>query len=166
MNKILLRILFIVTSSTFFSAHAQLKSNEEIKQEKIEQQIKKLDKINYLPSILPVIINNKDVIELNDKQVDALLTWRHKNRDDVIATMNEIKNKRILIKEAALSPKVTSARIQQMQTEIFRLQRKVLNHKLSCRELVIKTFNRNNWEGFFFVLAENESSINIPDLSD
>jgi hypothetical protein len=50
-----------------------------------------------------------------------------------------------------------------MQNEIFRLQRAMLEHKLSCRELVINTFNRNNWDGFFLILADKEISITLPE---
>jgi hypothetical protein len=133
---------------------------------KIEQYkyIEKLDKINFIPSLLPVIIENSDVIELSDEQLDTLLEWRSKNRDEVIATMNEIARKRVEIKEAALSPDISSARLIQMQNDVFRLQREVLEYKLSCRDLVINTFNSNNWEGFFMVLADQEMGITIPEL--
>jgi len=126
--------------------------------------IEKLDKINFLPSLLPVIIENSDVIELSDEQIAVLLQWRDNNREDVIAVMNQIAGKRVEIKQAALSPAVSSARLIQMQNEVFRLQRKVLEYKLSCRDLVINTFNRNNWEGFYLVLAEKEMGVTIPDL--
>lgn len=137
-----------------------------INAEKTERHryIEKLDKINFLPSLLPVIIENSDIIELSDEQIAVLLQWREKNREDVIAVMNQIAGKRVEIKQAALSPAVSSARLIQMQNEVFRLQRKVLEYKLSCRDLVINTFNRNNWEGFYLVLAEKEMGVAIPEL--
>jgi hypothetical protein len=137
-----------------------------INAEKTERHryIEKLDKINFLPSLLPVIIENSDVIELSDEQIAVLLQWREKNREEVIAVMNQIAGKRVGIKQAALSPAVSSARLIQMQNEVFRLQRKVLEYKLSCRDLVINTFNRNNWEGFYLVLAEKEMGLAIPEL--
>ena len=46
-----------------------------------------------------------------------------------------------------------------MQNEIFRLQRQMLNYKLSCRDLVINTFNTANWEEFFLVLADMEMGL-------
>lgn len=151
--------LFISITGT---ALAETESNEP----KIEQHqyIEKLDKINFLPSMLPVIIENSDIIDLTDKQLDVLLEWREKNREVVIATMNEIARKRVEIKAAALSPDTSSARLIQMQNDIFRLQREVLEYKLSCRDLVISTFNKNNWEGFFLVLADKEMGITLPEL--
>lgn len=67
------------------------------------------------------------------------------------------------IKESALSPG-TSSRLIQMQNEVFRLQRPVLEYKLSSRDLVINTFNSNNWGGFFLVLAGEEIGVTIPEL--
>ena len=148
--------LIILTSS----ATADISDDSQL----LERYVSKLDKINYLPSLLPVIMENSDVIELTDEQVSALQTWRETNREDVIAKMNEIIQKRIEIKEAALSPDISSARLIQMQNEVFRLQREVLVYKLSCRDLVINTFDRNNWEGFFMVLAEKEMGVELPEL--
>ena len=128
------------------------------------QYIEKLDRVNFLPSLLPVIIENSDIIELTDTQLQTLLQWRDENRDNVIHAMNEIARKRLEIKESALSPEISSSRLIQMQNEVFRLQREVLEYKLSCRDLVINTFNRRNWEGFFLVLAEEDMGVTIPEL--
>ena len=132
------------------SALADLSDSDRL----LEKHAEKLDKINYLPALLPVILDNRDVIELTEIQVNTLLTWRENNREDVIAVMNEIVHKRVEIKKAALSPEVTASTLMKMQSDVFSLQRKVLESKLSCRDLVINTFDRNNWDGFYFVLAE------------
>ena len=144
------------------SAGADTKNGEHSLEQ--HQYIEKLDSVNFLPSLLPVIIENSDFIELTDTQLQTLLQWRDNNRDDVIHAMNEVARKRLEIKESALSPEVSSSRLIQMQNEVFRLQREVLEYKLSCRDLVINTFNSKNWEGFFLVLAEEEIGVNIPEL--
>ena len=147
---------FLISSS----ALADLSDSDRL----LEQHAEKLDKINYLPALLPVILDNRDVIELTDSQVDTLLTWRENNREDVIAVMNEIVRKRVEIKKAALSPEVTALTLMKMQSDVFSLQRKVLKYKLSCRDLVINTFDRNNWDGFYFVLAEQGMDVSLPGL--
>ena len=154
----------ILVFATLISMAGSVSADINDESRMLEQYVSKLDKINYLPSLLPVIIDNSDVIELTDEQITALQTWRETNREDVIAKMNEIVKKRVDIKEAALSPDVSSARLIQMQNEVFRLQREVLVYKLSCRDLVINTFNRNNWEGFFMVLAEQEMGVELPEI--
>ena len=131
----------------------------------IEQHVEKLNQINFLPNLLPVIINNSDILELSDEQLNKLLTWRNTNKENMIATMNKIVSKRIKIKQAALSPSISAARLIQMQNEIFRLQRQVLNYKSSCRDLVINTFNSTNWEEFFIVLADMEVALTLPETT-
>lgn len=152
----LLAGFFLISGSTL----ADLSDSDRL----LEQHAEKLDKINYLPALLPVILDNRDVIELTDDQVDTLLTWREINREDVIAVMNEIVRKRVDIKKAALSPEVTASSLMKMQSDVFSLQRKVLEYKLSCRDLVINTFDRNNWDGFYFVLAEQGMDVPLPEL--
>ena len=166
MNNKLLPLCFIALASI---SHTAIADNDEDYGDgttSIEHHkyIGELDRINFLPSLLPVIIKNSDVIELDANQLQTLLEWRDKNRDGVIATMNEVARKRVEIKQAALSPEISSSRLIQMQNDVFRLQREILEYKLSCRDLVINTFDRNNWEGFFMVLAEEEMGVAIPEL--
>jgi len=164
-NSILLPVLIsfaVVTSLAITNSASATLSN---KQDNIEQHLGKLDKVDFLPNLLPVIINNSDILQLTDEQLSKLITWRDKNSKNVIATTNEIISKRIKIKQAALSPKISAARLIQMQNEIFRLQRQVLNYKLSCRDLVISTFNTTNWEEFFLVLADMKIDITIPEAT-
>ena len=160
MKHIVLVTTLFTLASISHTAIAEL-NNE---QRQIEQYAEKLDKINFLPSMLPTIIENSDVIELTDKQINTLLAWRAKNRKKIVANISQIISKRVELKEAAFSPNVSSARLVQLQNEVFRLQREVLDYKLSCRDLVISTFNANNWEGFFLVLAEKEIGVELPDL--
>ena len=124
--------------------------------------VEQLDKISHLPSLLPVILENKDFIGLSDKQVAELDRWRDQSATPMLAAMKEIARKRIAIKEAAISPTVSSARLQQMQNEIFRLQREVLQYKLSCRDHIMQTFDNENWASLFMLLADRDIGVSIP----
>lgn len=157
----LISFAVVTCIATTNSASATLSN----KQNNIEQYPEKLDNIDFLPNLLPVIINNSDILQLTDEQLSKLITWRDTNSKNVIATTNEITSKRIKIEQAALSPKISAARLIQMQNEIFRLQRQVLNYKLSCRDLVISTFNTTNWEEFFHVLADIKMDITLPEAT-
>jgi hypothetical protein len=128
----------------------------------LELVIQKLDRINYLPNLLPIIIENKEYIGLTQKQVDKLEDWRKTYTAPMVDAMQEIVSKRIEIKQAAFSPTVSSSRLIQMQNEIFRLQREVIEYKLSCREQLIRTFNDENWISFYIVLAEEGIGISLP----
>lgn len=156
-----IRILFTI-SILLVTQFAFAVPTLEQKDSDLELAIQKLDKINYLPSLLPIIINNKDFIGLTQKQVNDLNDWRKTNKQPMVAAMQKIVSKRIYIKQAALSPTISSSRLIQMQNEIFRLQREVIQYKLSCREHIIRTFNDENWISFFIVLAEEDIGITVP----
>jgi hypothetical protein len=137
-------------------------SLQDPRESAIEASIEKLDKLNYLPNLLPVILKNRDFIGLTDEQLAALDDWRKVNKAPMLATMKEIAHKRVEIKEAALSPTISSARLMQMQNEIFRLQREVLEYKLSCRDRVTRTFTNENWISFYMVLADEDMGVTLP----
>ena len=157
----LISFAVVVTIAITKTASAAL----SYKQHNSEQYPEKPNTVDFLPNLLSVIIDNSDILQLTDEQLSKLLTWRDTNSKNVIAKTNEIINKRNKIKQAALSPKISAARLIQMQNEIFRLQRQVLNYKLSCRDLVISTFNTTNWEEFFLVLADMEMDITLPEAT-
>ena len=124
-----------------------------------QRQLERLDKVNFHPNLLPLILKHKDYLELTPQQVDAFQRWRKTNAKAMFATMNEIIRKRIEFREAALSPGVTANDLRQKQQEIFALHQKVLDYKLSCRENIHNTFTEQNWDDFFVVLAEEGFAI-------
>ena len=157
------RTLILLTISVLFITQpVNAEPTVEQKRHDLDHAIKKLDKINFLPNLLPVIIDNRDFIGLTQEQVDDLDQWRKTNRAPMLSAMHTIADKRIEMKQAALSPTVSSSRMIQMQNEIFRLQREVIEHKLSCREKIIQTFNDENWISFFMVLADEDVGIAVP----
>ena len=156
-TRIVLTLAFLFLSHISFAGPAL-----DQKQADIETSIAKLDRINYLPNLLPVILENRDFIGLTDDQVNTLEQWRAHNREPLLETMKLVASKRVELKQAALSPTVSSARLQQMQNEIFRLQREILEYKLSCRDHVVRTFNDENWTSFFMVLADEDIGVAVP----
>ena len=78
-NSILLPALIsfavVVTIAITNTASATLTN----KQDNIEQHLGKRDKVDFLPNLLPVIINNSDILQLTDEQLSKLITWRDTN---------------------------------------------------------------------------------------
>lgn len=135
-----------------FSSYAQ--SDDEKAVQDLELQLERLSKVNFHPNLLPIILKNQDYIELTPEQVDAFTAWRKENAKPMIDTMNAIIVKRIEFEEAALSYGVSAMMLREKQEEIFRLHRKLLDYKLSCRENIVQTFTEPNWDSFMMVLGE------------
>ena len=114
-----------------------------------------LEDSGLMPTLLPVIMRNRDTLELTNEQVNAFRAWRKKNYTHMVNVMNEIIEKSVQFRVAALSPNVTSDHLYVLQAEIQESQRQLLKIKLSCRELVTTSFTETQWENFAFVVADN-----------
>ena len=114
-----------------------------------------LEPSGLMPTLLPIIMINKDTLELTDEQINAFRAWRKKNYTSMVNVMNEIIEKMVEFRVEALSPETTSDRLLMFQSEIQELQRELLKIKLSCRNLVMTTFTDEQWENFAFVVSDN-----------
>ena len=123
--------------------------------ENLQQRLVLLNNISDLPTLLPIIMKNRHALELTEAQVTAFREWRRKYYQDMVDTMNLIIHKRIALTQSAVEPEITPEELIAMQDEIFSLQRKLFELRLSCRELVTKTFTENQWANFAFIAAED-----------
>jgi hypothetical protein len=129
-----------------------------------------LEDSGLMPTLLPVIMRNRDALELTAEQLNAFRAWRKKNYTHMVNVMNEIIEKSVQFRVAALSPYVSSDHLYVLQSDIQELQRQLLKIKLSCRELVTTSFTDEQWENFAFVIADNPklaslvSQVGSPDL--
>jgi len=114
-----------------------------------------LESSGLMPTLLPVIMRNQDTLELTDQQINAFRAWRKKNYTHMVNVMNEIIDKSVQFRVAALSPDISSDQLYALQSEIQEIQRQLLKIKLSCRELVTTSFTETQWDNFAFVVADN-----------
>ena len=121
----------------------------------VMEKVVLLEDSGLMPTLLPVIMRNRDTLELTNEQVNAFRAWRKKNYTHMVNVMNEIIEKSVQFRVAALSPNVTSNHLYVLQAEIQESQRQLLKIKLSCRELVTTSFTDEQWENFAFVVADN-----------
>ncbi|MGB5277457.1 MAG: hypothetical protein WBP02_09835 [Gammaproteobacteria bacterium] len=78
-----------------------------------QKQIERLDKLNFHPNLLPLILKHRDYLELTPEQLDAFRAWRKINAKPMFAAMNDIISKRIEFREAALSPDISAEDLRQ-----------------------------------------------------
>lgn len=114
-----------------------------------------LERSGFLPTLLPIIMINKDALQLTDEQINAFRAWRKKNYTNMVNIMDEIIEKMVQFRVEALSPSIPSDRLLAFQLEIQDLQRHVLEIKLSCRNLIMTTFTDEQWDNFAFVVSDH-----------
>jgi hypothetical protein len=136
----------VTTTSVAFSA-TQTDTSE------IDQRLVLLDKISYHPSLLPVIMQNKDFLELSPEQLKRLIEWRTKNAPAMLEKMKEVAKGRIDFVERSLNPKTTQEDLVREQQHLFNLQEEVLAYKLSCRQNILKTFTAKQWDALQLIMA-------------
>ena len=154
-----LAILFL--SSHCFSHTPELTEEQLLKQvdvidwELAMKRMKGLSPMGYHPFLMPLIMENRDFLELTKKQLKVFMDWRNKNRVHILHAMNKIVQERNLFHKLALSPQTRQEVLLAKQKKIFKLQEKVLKLQLSCRREILDTFSQEQWDNFQFVLTEN-----------
>jgi hypothetical protein len=120
----------------------------------VKGRIELLDSLNYMPTVLPTIMRNRDVLQLTDQQIKFFRDWRKQHYGNMVKTMNEIIEKRVAFKKGALDPKTSSDELLEMQNDILVLQKKLLEIKLTCRNMLVNTFTEEQWDNFAFAVAD------------
>lgn len=121
----------------------------------IKGKVELLDNLNYLPTVLPTIMKHRDALELTDEQVAAFRDWRKHNYGNMVSVMNHIIQKRVEFKKVAFDTETTDAELRELQNQILDLQKRLLDIKLTCRQLVMDTFTEEQWENFAFAIADH-----------
>lgn len=124
----------------------------EAEWETVGQRVALLDRIAYIPSVLPVIMRNRQVLGLSDVQVAQFRTWYRSHYDEMVALMNEIIARRLELSRSALDPRIDSSQLLSDQQAILGMQEDLLRLRLSCRDLMVATFTPEQWNNFAFVL--------------
>jgi len=61
----------------------------------VKEKVELLEAAGLMPTLLPVILSNRDALQLTDKQVSAFRAWRKKNYTNMVNIMNEIIEKMV-----------------------------------------------------------------------
>ena len=114
-----------------------------------------LEDSGLMPMLLPIIMGNRDALQLTDEQVNLFSSWRKKNYTNMVNLMNKIIEEKVQFRIESLSPRIASDRLLSFQSEIQELQRQLLKIKLSCRENLMTTFTNEQWDNFAFIVSDN-----------
>ncbi len=120
-----------------------------------KNQMALLSQKAFMPTLLPIILKNRQQLELTEEQKKSFFQWRDEYYRQTVDIMSEIVQKHIAFKKLALKPVGTTDELLSIQQEIFELHRKVLEMKLNCRERIVNTFTEEQWDNFNFILSEH-----------
>lgn len=159
-SKRILVFLCAIASGPLWAAQESSPSDLDlIDWDKAKKQMAMLSQMGYHPFLMPLIMENRDVIGLSNDQVRVFREWRNKYRVPLIHAMNRILEERIAFQRIALNPATREEVLYAKQDEIFKLHQKVLKYQLSCRRNILDTFTPEQWDNFRFVLIENGYSL-------
>ena len=151
MCKWLCSALFLVVTTTNAALSATQSDTSDL-----DKKLELLDRISYHPSLLPIIMQNKDFLELTTDQLERLSDWRKKNAPAMLEKMEEVAKGRIDFVDRSLNPKTSEAELVREQHHLFKLQEEVLACKLSCRQNILQTFTPKQWDDLQLIMAGQE----------
>jgi hypothetical protein len=123
--------------------------------EEVMQKVTLLEEATLVPSLLPIIMKNRDALQLTEIQLKRLYAWRKTNYVNMVNIMNAIIEKKVQFGVESLSVNVDSSHLVEFQSEIHTLQQKLLKIRLSCRAIIIETFTEEQWENLAFIVSDN-----------
>ena len=151
MSKWLCSVLLLVLTTTNVAISATQTDTGEL-----DKKLELLDKISYHPSLLPIIMQNKDFLELTPDQLRRLTEWRKQNAPAMLKKMQEVAKGRVDFVERSLDPKTSEAELVREQHQLFKLQEEVLAYKLSCRHNILQTFTSKQWDALQLIMADQQ----------
>ena len=151
MGKWLCSVLFLLVSTTNVALSATQTDTDQL-----DRKLALLDRISYHPSLLPIIMQNRDFLELTPDQMKKLTDWRKKNAPAMLEKMEQVAKGRIDFVERSLDPKTSEAELVREQHHLFKLQEEVLAYKLSCRQNILKTFTPKQWDALQLIMADQQ----------
>jgi len=121
----------------------------------VKEKVELLEGAGLMPTLLPIILINRDALQLTDKQVNDFHAWRKNNYTNMVNVMNAIIEKMVEFRVESLSPSISGDELLAFQSDIQELQVQLLKIKLSCRELIMSTFTDEQWDNFAFIISDN-----------
>ena len=148
-------IIFSIFSTPLWAKHESDHPLSEEDWAMIERNIKLIDNMNFMPVLLPILMKNRDTLELTKEQIEHFRGWRKQNYVPMVNIMNNIVEKRLAFKKASLNPAVSNEKLFELQNKSLDSQKELLAIKLSCRKMLVESFTGEQWEQFEFIVSDD-----------
>lgn len=147
--------LLAVPSSPLLAKHDSEHLLSEEDWQEVMNKVELLESSALIPSLLPIIMINRDALQLTGPQLARLYEWRKTHYTTMVRLMDHIIGLKVQFGIESLSPEIDEEHLIQLQHEIQALQRELLAIRLSCRRIVVETFTPEQWENLEFLAADN-----------
>lgn len=155
MRNYLILLVFVLFTPPLYGKHNSDHPLTEQEWREVMENVTLLEDSAFLPSLLPIIMTNRDALSLTDEQLERFYHWRRDNYVNMVNIMNRIIELKVQFSIEALSPDVSREHLIEFQNEIFRLQHELMMIRLTCRDIVVETFTKEQWESFEFIVADD-----------
>ena len=154
LSVLYLCLLYFFITQSVVAAHDSTHPLTDEQWQQVEKNLELIDSVNYVPTLLPVIMRNQDALMLTSEQLRHFRDWRKENYVPMVNTMNEIIQMRVEIKRASLDASVSGEELQSMLDRAHDAQKRLMSIKLSCRKMLVESFDGEQWENFAFVASD------------
>ncbi|HYQ70974.1 MAG TPA: hypothetical protein VET88_03480 [Gammaproteobacteria bacterium] len=122
----------------------------------LEVQLMMVDKISYHPSLMPLVMENLDYLDLTSQQEAKIREWRRDYAPEMLEKIRQIVRGRVDFQELSLNPESTRDDLARLQQQLFRLQEDVLRYKLWCRDQILESFTPEQWDSLRLLYTERQ----------
>lgn len=111
-----------------------------------------------MPLLMSVIAKNAEELRLNEEQNAVFTQWRVENMGPSLQIGNEIIAEEKAISQAALDGK-SNAEVKKMLSSILEKRQKIASSMLTCRDMIIKTLDKTQWEKLVTLYNQNSNGM-------
>lgn len=136
-------VIFTLRNSFIFSVLLSISSTSWSQQNMTMMQ--KAQYTSPMPSLMMLVQNNADVLELDNEQLDTVREWRHRNHMVSKTLMKEILDLEAEIKTDVLDG-YSEDEMEEMKQKLLEARGKLIDLKYQCISTMQKTLDKDQWQ--------------------
>ncbi len=109
-----------------------------------------------VPTLMRLVVKNKDILELSKKQKASLKQWRRAYLKKAIADIKASRQVESKLHNISITGE-PSADVQILIDEAIPLKKQVWENKLACRDVIKDVLNEDQWETLVLLYNQKQS---------
>ena len=154
-------VLPLLMALSFNTATAENAVEKPAPQKNHPEPMMVFKKTSPMPLLMGLIVKNAEALELNKKQNATFSEWRAKNMGSSLRIGNEILADEKAIKAASLAGKPNDD-VEKILISMLNKRHQLATNMLQCRDLIIKTLDKKQWEKLVTFAQKKGKNKKIP----